>query len=266
MFSLLMLLSALAAEWPTDPDAAAQAWSRTESGVELFDLATGGAPTAEEGSRVVVHYTGMLGDGQIFDSSLDRGQPFTFTIGQHQVIRGWEDGLIGAAPGTRRRLVIPPAQGYGERAAGPIPPGSTLYFEIEVLEVVAPRKPPGKPTPTDPEGFRRLGPEGLQFVDLVEGDGERPVKGERVCVDWSVWSQGTVVDHTFALERCRWFRYESGKVIDGIYEGIRTMREGGVRQIRVPPALAAAPYRPAGVPPDETVLVEVRLIEAIQPK
>lgn len=263
MLAVLMLVSALAAEWPTDPESGARPWSRTETGVELVDLAPGGVPVAEEGARVVVHYTGMLADGQVFDSSHDRGQPFTFTIGQHQVIRGWEDGLVGAGPGTRRRLVIPASQGYGDRAAGPIPPGSTLYFEVDVLEVVPPRKPPGRPTPADPASFKRLGRDGLEFTDLALGSGDRPVEGERVCVDWSIWSQGLVVDHTFALERCRWFRYEEGKVIDGIYEGIRTMREGGVRQLRVPPTLAAAPFRPAGVPADETLLVEIRLIEAI---
>ena len=165
MIALLLGLAS-AATWPTDPDAHLLEWTRIDTGVEYTDLAEGSAPLAVDGARVVVHYTGMLADGTVFDSSLDRGSPFTFKIGARQVIRGWEDGLVGAAPGAVRRLVIPPDQGYGNKASGPIPPGSTLFFQVEVLEVHPPRTPPKGPQAAAPDGFKTKS--GLSLQDLVD--------------------------------------------------------------------------------------------------
>ena len=80
-----------------------------------------------------VHYTGWLVNGYKFDSSRDRGQPFAFPLGGGRVIRGWELGVQGMLPGEKRILIVPPGLGYGSRAAGPIPGGSTLIFAVEYL-------------------------------------------------------------------------------------------------------------------------------------
>lgn len=82
-----------------------------------------------------VHYTGTLADGTKFDSSLDRGQPFSFPLGEGKVIKGWDEGLSTMRVGGKRQLVIPPDLGYGQRKSGPIPPNSTLYFEVELLKI-----------------------------------------------------------------------------------------------------------------------------------
>lgn len=106
------------------------------SGLKYEDLKVGDGPVAENGSTVTVHYTGWLRDNTKFDSSLDRGQPFSFVVGSGQVIRGWDEGVAGMKVGGRRRLTIPPELGYGERgAAGVIPPNATLLFEVELLQV-----------------------------------------------------------------------------------------------------------------------------------
>lgn len=257
---LAALLAAHATEWPGDPKAVTLDWSSTDTGVEYYDDAAGTEPKVEEGARVVVHYVGMLADGTVFDSSVDRGTPFEFKIGEHRVIRGWEDGLVGAGPGSKRRLVIPPDQGYGDRAGGPIPPGSTLYFDVQVLEVYPPRKPPAAPKSVDPGAFKKR--QGVPMVELAKGKGNKPTKGERVCVDWTAWSGGQLLEHTLDTDRCRWFRYEEGKVVDGLFLGIKTLREGGIRQIRVPAELATAPNRPEGAAPGEPILYEVQLVEA----
>jgi rhodanese-related sulfurtransferase len=95
--------------------------------------------SAEIGMSVSVHYTGKLEDGTVFDSSIPRGQPFTFTLGAGQVIKGWDVGVEGMKIGEKRSLVIPPHLGYGMRGAGEtIPPNSTLIFDIELLEVAMP--------------------------------------------------------------------------------------------------------------------------------
>ncbi len=92
---------------------------------------------AKMGDTVTVHYVGTLADGTKFDSSIDRGEPFSFTIGAGQVIQGWEQGLLGMRVGGKRVLTIPPELGYGAQTVGPIPANATLKFEIELLNVVS---------------------------------------------------------------------------------------------------------------------------------
>lgn len=103
--------------------------------LEKTDLVVGTGAEAATGKKVTVHYTGTLTDGTKFDSSLDRNEPFSFTIGEGRVIQGWEQGLPGMKVGGKRKLVIPPSLGYGDQAAGSIPPSSVLIFEIELLNV-----------------------------------------------------------------------------------------------------------------------------------
>ncbi|MBI5710831.1 MAG: FKBP-type peptidyl-prolyl cis-trans isomerase [Candidatus Eisenbacteria bacterium] len=105
------------------------------SGLKYQDLATGDGALAETGMSAAVHYTGWLTDGTKFDSSVDRGQPFTFRLGAGQVIRGWDEGVRGMRVGGKRKLTIPPDLGYGAAGAGGvIPPNATLVFEVELLD------------------------------------------------------------------------------------------------------------------------------------
>jgi peptidylprolyl isomerase len=108
----------------------------TESGLKYHDFVVGEGASPEAGQTVTVHYTGWLEDGTKFDSSLDRGQPFTFNIGMGQVIAGWDEGVATMKVGGKRQLVIPSELGYGAQGAGSIiPPNATLIFEVELLEV-----------------------------------------------------------------------------------------------------------------------------------
>ena len=107
----------------------------TPSGLEYTDLAVGTGPWPKKGQTVVVHYTGRLTDGTKFDSSYDSYEPAKFVIGIRQVIKGWDEGLATMQVGGKRRLVVPPALGYGSKSTGKIPPNSTLVFEIELLGI-----------------------------------------------------------------------------------------------------------------------------------
>lgn len=102
------------------------------------EMTVGVGTIAVPGDTLTVHYVGMLNNGVVFDSSLDRKTPLTFVLGAGQVIRGWEEGLIGMRVGGKRLLTIPPEYGYGEGGAGAIPPNSTLIFEVELLDVKKP--------------------------------------------------------------------------------------------------------------------------------
>ena len=112
------------------------ALTKTESGLQYQDVKVGDGAEAKPGQTAVVHYTGWLTDGTKFDSSRDRGEPFSFPIGEGQVIRGWDEGVAGMKVGGRRKLLIPADLGYGEMGAPPvIPPAATLVFDVELLDV-----------------------------------------------------------------------------------------------------------------------------------
>lgn len=104
--------------------------------LKIEELKAGTGAEAVAGKNVKVHYTGWLTDGKKFDSSVDRGTPFTFSLGAGQVIQGWDKGVAGMKVGGKRKLTIPPSLGYGERGAGGvIPPNATLVFEVELLGI-----------------------------------------------------------------------------------------------------------------------------------
>lgn len=101
----------------------------------ITDLVVGTGATVVNGDTVTVNYVGTFTDGTKFDSSYDRGTPFSFRVGAGQVIAGWDQGLPGMKVGGKRRLTVPPSLGYGSQAYGPIPGNSTLVFEIELLSI-----------------------------------------------------------------------------------------------------------------------------------
>lgn len=109
----------------------------TDSGLKYNDTVIGDGAVAVKGQTVSVHYTGWLTDGEKFDSSKDRNDPFQFPLGAGRVIRGWDEGVQGMKVGGTRRLTIPPQLGYGAAGAGGvIPPNATLVFEVELLAIL----------------------------------------------------------------------------------------------------------------------------------
>ena len=111
--------------------------TKTPSGLIYWDIRVGNGDTAKEGSHVRVHYTGWLTSGKKFDSSVDAGKPFDFTLGNGEVIKGWEEGVAGMRVGGKRQLRIPPDLAYGADGTpgGPIPPNATLIFDVQLLGV-----------------------------------------------------------------------------------------------------------------------------------
>jgi peptidylprolyl isomerase len=106
--------------------------------LQVTTLIEGSGPEATPGDQLVVHYVGKLADGSVFDESWGHGQPFAVVVGQGMVIAGWDEGLVGAQAGERRRLVVGHNKAYGERGTpgGPIPPRAPLAFEVDVVEIL----------------------------------------------------------------------------------------------------------------------------------
>ena len=135
MRRILFLIGALL--MASEP-AAAQSFTTLASGVQVHDEVVGAGAEPQTGQTVIVHYTGWLWEGgqkgRKFDSSRDRGSPFSFVLNTHQVISGWDIGVATMHIGGKRTLIIPPEHGYGARGAGGvIPPGATLIFDVELI-------------------------------------------------------------------------------------------------------------------------------------
>ncbi|HEY3307348.1 MAG TPA: FKBP-type peptidyl-prolyl cis-trans isomerase [Desulfuromonadaceae bacterium] len=140
MLGMLILLCAapvLAAQEAGKGNPASSAKTvTTPSGLKYIDQVVGKGASPVAGKQVKVHYTGTLENGKKFDSSVDRKEPFAFTIGVGQVIKGWDEGVMGMKVGGKRKLIIPPNLGYGAAGAGGvIPPNATLLFDVELLDV-----------------------------------------------------------------------------------------------------------------------------------
>lgn len=109
---------------------------KTASGLEYVEIEAGTGAQAQAGKTVRVHYTGKLQNGNVFDSSIPRGQPIEFRLGAGQVIKGWDEGIALMKEGGKAQLIIPPELGYGARGAGGvIPPNATLIFDVELVSV-----------------------------------------------------------------------------------------------------------------------------------
>ena len=119
----------------TGPPPVASEPTFSDTGLGIIDIETGTGETPETGKLVSVHYTGWLSDGTKFASSLDRGTPFEFPLGEGRVIPGWDEGLATMKVGGIRRLIIPPELAYGEAGRPGIPPNAELTFDVELLEI-----------------------------------------------------------------------------------------------------------------------------------
>ncbi len=237
----------------------------TESGLQYIEEVAGTGRVAEAGTKVSVHYTGMLEDGTVFDSSVERGDPIDFVLGAGQVIPGWDEGIALMSTGGKARLVIPSELAYGAQGAGngAIPPDATLTFDVELVDVQD--GPPGAPAAPQEiaEADFSTTESGLQYYDMVEGSGAAAEAGQQVAVHYTGWLEdGTKFDSS--LDRGEPFVFGLGQrqVIPGWDEGVAGMKPGGQRQLVIPSELAYGAAGAGGViPPNATLIFEVELVE-----
>lgn len=263
--SLLLLAlnpaSAQGQQERTPPIPADTTVETTASGLQYCVLAPGGpGPHPKLGDRVRVQYTGWLADGNVFDSSRGRGQPAEFILGN--VIPGWNEGLQLMTPGARWKLTIPPALAYGDRGQPPrIPPGATLIFEVELLEVIA--------MPV----FRAANPaaqktteSGLRYETIVEGGGPAPEAGDVFVLEYALWtSAGKLLDCSEARGAPLKGRLADMR-LPFLEEAPLLLRVGARLRFEVPPALGFGD-RAAGpdLPPNSTTVWELELVRVLKP-
>jgi peptidylprolyl isomerase len=233
-----------------------KAMTKTESGLLYRDTKEGEGEPPAVGQNCVVHYTGWLWEndakGKEFDSSRKR-VPFSFHVGEREVIKGWDEGVSAMKVGGKRELIIPADLAYGERGAGGvIPPNATLMFEVELLDL-------GKKWEKTESG--------LELADDKEGTGAEPKTGQTCVMHYTGWlwkdgAKGKKFDSSLNRREPFSFTIGAGEVIKGWDEGIATMKVGGKRRLRIPAQLGYG-ARGAGedIPPNATLLFEVELLK-----
>lgn len=235
----------------------------SESGLQYEDVVLGEGEEAVDSDIVSVHYTGYLEDGTVFDSSLPRGTPFDVSLGLGQVIKGWDEGLLGMKIGGERILVIPPELAYGDQSRGNIPANSTLTFSVEVLDIQK------AAVPAEVSDYI-VDENGAQYAILEEGDGPAAEKGDIVRFDYNAWLEEGAVLFDSSTQAGRPASLPLGQSgLEGLDLGMVGIKSGETRQIRIPPELA---YGEEGagqgiIPPNATLIFEIRLLELkVSPK
>jgi len=236
-------------------------FKETLSGLKYKIIEQGKGQKPKSGDIVEVHYKGMFLDGKEFDNSYKRGKPIKFTLGQGQVIKGWDEGIALLNKGSKAIFIIPPSLGYGNRQVGPIPPNSTLKFEVELVNVkepveIKPFNVNGKDTITTKSG--------LKYIVVKENKkGKKPQKGNTVKVHYTgYFEDGKIFDSSLKRDEPFEFPVGIGRVIKGWDEGILLMHEGEKYRFIIPYQLGYGEKGyPGVIPPKATLIFDVELLK-----
>lgn len=236
--------------------------STLPGGLLVEDFVVGTGELAALGGEVSVHYYGTLADGTMFDTSQKRKKPFTFTLGQGRVIKGWDQGVPGMKVGGKRRLTVPAELGYGGRAKGKIPANSDLTFTLELVKAYAPLPAPQGAEAFAGEPLSKVEQEGGLIVeDFVLGTGREAKAGDQVIVHYTgTLADGTKFDSSVERNKALPFALGTGRVIKGWDQGIAGMKAGGLRRLTIPPALAYGERDKGKIPANSTLTFTVELM------
>jgi FKBP-type peptidyl-prolyl cis-trans isomerase len=235
----------------------------TPTKLVVTDLTEGTGAAAADGDTVVVHYIGVRSaDGTEFDNNFDSGAPLSVSLGAGQVIKGWDQGLVGVKPGGRRQLDIPADLAYGDSPQGDIiQKGDALTFVIDVVTVI-PKADPAKapvvsipPSPNQTTG---------SSTDLIVGDGAAIQSGQTVAIQMEAFSaaDGSQIDSTWTSGAPLTFVPGAGQFIPGLEKAVDGMKVGGRRQVQIPfaDAFGADGSSDLGLPPSTDLIVVIDLV------
>ncbi len=236
----------------------------TESGLQYVEKTAGDGASPQEGDVITMHFTGTLPDGTVFGDSYGNDQPVTVIFGREQLLPGWEEGVGLMKEGGQAQLIIPPELGFGDQPAGTIPANSQIILDVELLSV----KAPPEPVAVD-EGDLTTTDSGLQYHDIVEGDGPAPEDGGTVSTHFTIWvredNSDRFVVSSADSEPISFTVGAVDTVFPGWDEGVSSMNEGGKRLLIIPSDLALGPQGGGDIPPDSTLVMEVELMEVAEP-
>lgn len=206
------------------------------------DIKVGTGEEALSGTRIQIHMEGSLENGNVFADTYQNNRPLVFTLGQEQVIEGWEQGIPGMREGGIRRLTIPPRLAFGTSNINGVPPNSTVIFDVELLRVDH--------------------PDSLAIEDLQQGQGPLVEMGDTLTVNYIGYlGSGQVFDASSYHGGPYTFIMGAGGVIEGWEQGLLNMREGGIRRLTIPPRLGYGDEPFGGIPANSTLIFEVQLIQ-----
>ncbi|MEA2105058.1 MAG: FKBP-type peptidyl-prolyl cis-trans isomerase [Candidatus Cloacimonadota bacterium] len=252
-FSILLAQESMASSENAD-------FITTDSGLKYKIIKTSEGEIPTSGDRVEVNYEGKLADGTVFDSSYNRGEPITFTLGKGRVIKGWDEGIALLHIGEKAVFIIPPDLGYGNQPVGPIPANSTLTFEVELMNILP---------QIIVEEYDIAGKEihetdsGLMYIIVKEGEGTQAENGKTVSVQYSGYLEdGTMFDSSVKRGQPISFPLGIGQVIPGWEEGISLMKKGAKYRLIIPSNLAYGSNGIEGViPPNASLTFDVELVD-----
>ncbi len=230
----------------------------------ITDLTEGTGAAAVTGDTVVVHYVGVRSaDGAEFDNSYDRGRPFSVTIGVGQVIKGWDEGLVGIKSGGRRQLDIPPDLAYGDAppSTDVIQPGDALSFVIDAVTIIPKADPADAPVVSIPPTANQTE---QTFTDLIIGDGVGIEPGQTVAVQLVAFSaaDGKQLDSSWETGTPLTFVPGAAQLPPGLEKAVEGMKVGGRRQVDIPfaQAFGAAGNSKLGLPASTDLIMVLDLV------
>jgi FKBP-type peptidyl-prolyl cis-trans isomerase len=215
------------------------------SELKVEDTKVGTGATAAAGDTLTMEYVGTLGDGKEFDSSKKSGRAFSFVLGRGEVIKGWDQGLVGMKVGGKRKLSIPFALAYGEEGRGTIPPRADLFFDVELVDII------------------KAGEEDLVTTKVLKpGQGRAAKKGDTVSVHYRAKTlDGKVFEDTRNLRKAATFTIGADRTMAGLEYGVIGMKKGATWQLRIPPKVGAQQLTMAMVPPNATIVLDVEMLD-----
>ncbi|MCF7918485.1 MAG: FKBP-type peptidyl-prolyl cis-trans isomerase [Candidatus Cloacimonetes bacterium] len=235
-------------------------FTKTSSGLLYKITQSGDGDLPHNGDTVVLHYTGTFENGEVFDSSLERGEPFSFELGAGRVIKGWDEGVALLHKGDKATFVIPPEIGYGSMQRGSIPANSTLLFDVELLDI----KPAPRIEAYDVTGLELYTTDsGLQYYIVDPGTGDSPDQGSNVTVHYSGYLQSDNTLFDSSIKRDQPFRFQlgAGRVIKGWDEGVSLMKIGAKYRFIISPELGYGARAMGPIPAGSTLIFDVELLD-----
>lgn len=236
----------------------------TDSGLQYLEIVAGDGAAPQKGDLVTMDFAGTLPDGTMFGDSYSQGQPITVVYGSGQLLPGWEEGLSLMKAGGEAKMILPPELAFGDQGMGMIPPNSEVILDVALLGVE-----PAPVPATVEEGDLQTTDSGLQYYDIVEGDGDTPELGSAVSTNFTIWVQEDGGERFIVSSEGQGpipFVVGAGNtVFPGWDEAVTTMKEGGKRYLVVPPELGLGPQGGGEIPPDATLVMEIELVEVQEP-